>query len=180
MDTLNNMTETVKSKLEWYKNYLEGYFKDFTELVQDKNAWNYFKSLNIDYKKTYLVFCTDYERLRQFATFYLVLKYARFQTVNMYDFASDLCDNREDLFEKEVMILFNHKHEINLGNTENWLLTTILNKVATRNREGYRTLLLTERRLPTMEKSGEFNCIDLNLSNIPIKIKKDKPEDRRD
>ena len=172
------MAETVKSKLEWYKNYLEGYFKDFTELMQDKDAWEYFKSLNIDYKKTYLVFCTDYERLRQFATFYLVLKYARFQTVNMYEFASDLCDNSEDLFEKEVMLLFNHKHEINVGNTENWLLTTILNKVATRNREGYRTLVLTERRLPTFENSGEFNLLDLKVGSKILQVQ--TVVDRRD
>lgn len=173
------MAETIKDKLEWYKSYLEGYFKDFKYLLQDKEAWNHFKYLKIDYKQTYLVFSTDYNRLRQFATFYLLLKYARFQTVNMYDFASDLTDNKDDLFEKEVMILFNHKHEINLGNTENWLLTTILNKTATRNREGYRTLLLTERRLPTMENSGEFKCIDLSDMK-PILVINKEDNQRRD
>lgn len=170
----------LKSKLEWYKSYLEGYYKDFLNLIKDKESVEYFKSLNIDYKKTYLIYCTNYLRLRQFATFYLILKYARFQTVNMYDFASDLCDNREDLFEKEVMILFNHKHEVNVGNTENWLLTTILNKVATRNREGYRTLLLTERKLKSLEDSGEFEVIELSHGKVTYSTNNSDIVSRRD
>ena len=172
------MNSTPKEKLQWYKNYLDSYFKDFIELIQDKETMDYFKSLKVDYKSTYLVFCSDYNRLRQFATYYLIQKYARFQTVNMYEFASDLCDNSEDLFEKEVMLLFNHKHEINVGNTENWLLTTILNKVATRNREGYRTLVLTERRLPTFENSGEFNLLDLKVGSKILQVQ--TVVDRRD
>ena len=174
------MANEQQDKLLWYKNYLEGYFKDFKLLLKDKECLEYFKSLNIYNKFSYLVFSENFQTLRKFATFYLILKYVRFQTVNMYDFASDICDNKDELFEKEVMILFNHRHILDVGNTENWLLSTILNKVATRNREGYRTLVLTERRLPTFEKSGEFNFIELRGVSSPIQVTSNVDDGRRD
>ena len=180
------MEKSVKNKLNWYKNYLEDYFVDFCELIKDTELLNYFESLGVNYKETYLVSCSDYKTLRKFTVFYLILKYARYQSYSMYDYASDLCNNTSELFDKEVVILYNHKHDSNLGNTENWLLTTVLNKVAVRNRDKQRTLLLTERRLPTLENSGEFVCIELSkvsnkvlVTNTDISGKSKEPT-RRD
>jgi hypothetical protein len=54
---------------------------------------------------------------------------------------------------------------------EDWLVETVLNKVANRNRDGLTTVILSEINMPTLESSGEL--VVINLSGAVVSNRKE-------
>lgn len=159
------MDEAIKKELKWYAGYMgKRYFRHFIGLLARPEMFKEFVDKKVDKSRTTLVYCTDGDKLNKFIAFFLSLKHRNHLTESMYDFASSISNRDEDYFEKELTILYNHKHENLLGNTENWMIGTVLNKVATRNRDEKITLVATERPLKQLEESGEFQCVSLESS----------------
>lgn len=71
----------------------------------------------------------------------------------------------DDLFiagaEKELVFLYLHGESSGWGNTDNWIASTTLDKVANRKRKGYKTVILSERDFPLLEVSKELKVINL-------------------
>ena len=160
-----------KNKLTWYKNYLEEYYKILKQITKKELA--NFKGLNINSSKSYFVLSEDELLLKKFACFYLMSKTVNFNSYMMYDFASGICNPSEEMIESDVIVLYCHKHVYDIGKTEDWMGKTILCKIASRNRRGDRTILLTERDLPSLRNSGEFEVITLSSSTFENSTGKD-------
>ncbi len=67
----------------------------------------------------------------------------------------------EDLGADEVLFLYAHKNDRDIGKTEEWLSKTIINDIANRNRKGYVTIILSERDLEAIKSCGELVTINL-------------------
>ena len=137
-----------------------------------KNTLKLFLSKRIQLGKSYIVRGTP-EILKQFKAFYLVscnkgTTRFKFGSYMMSEYASTLTngDPNGDLVVDELLFLYAHKNDIDLGNSETWLAKTIVNSVANRNRKGYATVLLTERDLPLIKQSGELEYINLTTKAI--------------
>jgi len=149
----------------------------------DKNTLKFFLSKKIKLGVSYIIKGSP-EKLKQFKAFYLALcnkgatrlKYGSYM---ISEYASELTNPElaGDLVVDELMFLYSHKNDIDLGNSETWLAKTIINFVANRNRKGYTTIILTERNLPMIKDSNELNYISLkdlcNANNIKNTITKD-------
>ena len=88
------------------------------------------------------------------------------------DYASELTTGTKDDYglnvDQDLIFLYIHKHSIStLGRSETWLTETVLNKVASRNRDGLITVILSEIRVPLLEDSAEIEVI--NLSEVVTK-----------
>ena len=137
-----------------------------------KSTLKLFLSKRIQLGKSYIVRGTP-EILKQFKAFYLVscnkgtIRF-KFGSYMMSEYASTLTngDPNGDLVVDELLFLYAHKNDIDLGNSETWLAKTIVNSVANRNRKGYATVLLTERDLPLIKQSGELEYINLATQAI--------------
>ena len=105
--------------------------------------------------------------LNQFRAFYLAnstkgkerLKYG---SKMIYEYAELLSTpgGKDDIGVDEVLFIYAHKDNIDIGNTDNWLNKTILNEVAHRNLKGYVTIILSERSIEFLEKSGQFTVLN--------------------
>ena len=80
----------------------------------------------------------DYKILNQFRAYYLAnsakgkerLKYG---SKMISEYASILSsDNKDDLGVDEVLFIYAHKDNVDIGNTDNWLNQTILNEIVNR------------------------------------------------
>ena len=70
--------------------------------------------------------------------------------------------------DQDLIFLYIHEYSVSeLGRSEAWLTGTILNKVASRNRDGLVTLILSEVKIPSLAGSPELEVI--NLSEVANK-----------
>lgn len=136
-----------------------------------------FQKFPIDLNKSYIVFGTP-ELLRKFKAFFLtrcVKKRPSYSQFSMYEYASALSSATKDEYglniDIELIFLYRHTHTFSFGNSEVWLLETVLNKIADRNREGLSTVILTETRMEYLEESGELIFINLS-GNIALDERK--------
>lgn len=152
-----------------------------------ENELKLFQKIPIDVSKSYIVF-GNLSTLSKFRAFYLtrcIKKRPLYSQYSMYEYASELSSSSKDEYglnvDQDLIFLYRHEHAFSLGNSETWLVETILNKVADRNRDGLVTIILSEMRMPALEESGELEFINLSgkitaqaVSNILKSSKKDQ------
>jgi hypothetical protein len=133
-----------------------------------------FQKEPIDLTKSYIVYGNK-DLLNKFKAFYLTrcLKTRPlYMQCYVTDYASELTSSTKDEYglnvDQDLIFLYIHKHSIStLGKSETWLTETILNKVASRNRDGLITIILSEIRVPLLEDTTEIEVI--NLSEVIVK-----------
>lgn len=157
----------------------------FARLYLGQSNWEYmqntsdgelqlFKKFPINLKQSYIVYGNK-DLLNKFKAFYLTrcLKSRPLYTqCFITDYANELTSGTKDDYglnvDQDLVFLYIHKHSVStLGRSETWLTETILNKVASRNRDGLVTLILSEVKVPSMEDSSEIEVI--NLSEVHVK-----------
>lgn len=136
--------------------------------------WEDFKSKNIDTKKSYFVKGSR-PKLKKFEAYFLFLcAYAKplYKKYLFEEYARILsAPVTEDLNEdeigidRELVILHIHDVQMGIGNTTGFYTVTVLNKIANRNRQGNKTLVLSERDFPVFQNTTELNYIDLGGSS---------------
>lgn len=90
-------------------------------------------------------------------------------TFMLKEYIEGLTENRDDddMFymsaDKELIFLYIHGECSGWGNTDNWIATTTIDKVANRRRKGLKTVILSERDFPLLEGSKEFKGSVINL-----------------
>ncbi len=150
-----------------YDIYLEDYDKHRknTSLEEVK----YFKSLQLDTTKSYLIQSTNEDMMNKLVTYYLVKNndLKSFETHAAFDFVIQ----QQDKYgcASDILILYYHINTIDYTEkSSNWVTKTLLNTITGRNRSGRTTIVLTEKALPNLESSNEL--IHLKLPNILPKI----------
>ena len=132
-----------------------------------------FQKYPVDLNKSYIVYGTR-DLLNKFKAFYLT---RCLKTRPLYmqcfvtDYANELTTGTKDEYglnvDQDLVFLYIHKHSIStLGRSETWLTETILNKVASRNRDGLVTIILSEIKAPSLEDTVELGVI--NLSEVIV------------
>lgn len=141
--------------------------KAFTE-----EDWNYFRGLNIDLNKSYFVRGSR-ETLKKFEAFYLSRcvyvkpSYAHYiLSEYIAHVGSVIAVQEEELSftEKDLLFLYVHDNLIGTGNSEAWVFTAALNKIAIRNRFGLSTIVLSERNVSMLDSSSELISVKLKGS----------------
>lgn len=154
-------------------------------LYLGKNNWSYiaktteaekalFQQQNIDLSKSYIVY-GNRDLLLKFKTFYLtrcIKTKPLYMQCYIDEYASALSSNTKDDYglniDQDLVFLYIHEYSISeLGRSEAWLTGAILNKVASRNRDGLVTIILSEVKIPSLATSSELNVI--NLSEVIVK-----------
>lgn len=127
-----------------------------------------FRKTPIDLNKSYLVLGTE-DLLKKYRAFFLtrcIKKRPLYAQYSMYDYATELSSAVKDdgglNVDMDLIFLYRHKHQLTIGKSEDWLVETILNKVANRNRDGLVTVILSELRMPILEECGELEVINLS------------------
>lgn len=161
----------------------------FTRLYLGASNWEYlkktsqeelalFKDKPIDVNKSYLVYGNQ-NLLNKFKAFYLtrcLKKRPIYEQYQMYDYANELCSTTRDEYginlDLDLLFLYRHNHPLTIGRSEGWLIETVLNKVASRNREGLVTVILSEVKMEDLNKCGEFEVI--NLSGVQVAQNKEE------
>lgn len=87
-------------------------------------------------------------------------------TFMLKEYIEGITENNDDeLFvagsEKELVFLYLHGEVSGWGNTDNWIASTTIDKVANRKRRGLKTVILSERDFPLLEETKELKVIDL-------------------
>ena len=163
----------------------------FIRLYLGQTNWEYAKKTSDDdlklfqkYSKdiekldrSYLVLGTE-ELLKKFKAFFLtrcIKKRPLYAQYSMYDYATELSSVTKDdgglNVDMDLVFLYRHKHQMVTDKAEDWLVETVLNKVANRNRDGLVTVILSEISMPTLETSGELEVV--NLSGVAMSNRKE-------
>ena len=151
----------------------------FTRLYLGQANWEYlkktseaeltlFQKQNVSLKDSYIIYGNK-DLLNKFKAFYLT---RCLKTRPLYmqcfidDYAGSLMMNTKDEYglnvDQDLIFLYIHEYSVSdLGRSEAWLTQTILNKVASRNREGLITIILSEVKVPSLAASSELSVIDL-------------------
>ena len=149
-------------------------------LYLGKSNWDYiakttesekalFQGQNLDLTKSYIVYGSR-DLLLKFKTFYLT---RCIKTKPLYmqcfidEYASALTYGTKDEYglniDQDLVFLYIHEYSVSeVGRSEAWLTGAILNKVASRNREGLVTIILSEVQVPSLAKSPELEIINLS------------------
>lgn len=160
------MTDNLEL-FEFIKVYLgDDNWKNLKKITSEELSL--FSSFTLDINKSYIVFGSE-DLLNKFKAFYLtrcVKKRPLYSQYFILEYAEALSGATKDEFglniDRDLIFIYRHKHMQTLGNSETWLLETILNKVAERNRDGLVTIILSEQRMPFLEKCGELSSINLS------------------
>ena len=140
------------------------------ELIKktSENELKLFQKTPINLDKSYLVLGTE-DLLKKYRAFFLtrcIKKRPLYAQYSMYDYATELSSGVKDdgglNVDMDLVFLYRHKHQLTIGKSEDWLLETILNKVANRNRDGLVTVILSELRMPLLEECGELEVVNLS------------------
>lgn len=125
-----------------------------------------FIKANIELGTSYIV-KGEPKILNQFKAYYLAnsakgkerLKHG---TRMISEYANLLCsdESKEDIGVDDVLFIYAHKDNIDIGRTNEWLNQTILNDVVNRKLKGYVTIILSERPIDFLEKSGQLKVIN--------------------
>ena len=152
-----------------------------TEILDNfkKEDWDYFDHLKIDTKVSYFVKGSK-EKLKKFEAYFLFLcAYNKplYKNYLIADYAkiisspADSEDEDEVGIDRELVILYMHNVQMGVGNTVGWIITTVLNKVANRNRQRMTTLILSERDFVPFQDSEELKAINLGGATSVIEAK---------
>lgn len=133
-----------------------------------------FQRQSLDLKKSYIVY-GNRDLLLKFKTFYLtrcIKSKPLYMQCYIDEYASALTSNTKDEYglniDQDLIFLYIHEYSVSeLGRSEAWLTGAILNKVASRNRDGLVTIILSEVKIPSLATSPELEVI--NLSDVVIK-----------
>lgn len=105
--------------------------------------------------------------LMKFKAFYLtrcVKKKSLYTQCSIYDYAEGFSTADNDEFglsvSKDLLFLYMHCHITDLGRSRQWLTSTVINKIADRNRIGLVTVLLSEISVSEFETCGEMKVVD--------------------
>lgn len=114
--------------------------------------------------------------LNQFRAYYIAnsakgkerLKYG---SKMISEYASMLAspDSRDDIGVDEVLFIYAHKDNVDIGNTDNWLNQTILNEIVNRKIKGYTTIILSERPIPYLEGSDQLKVLNFGMKAYKLK-----------
>jgi hypothetical protein len=133
-----------------------------------------FQKQNLDMSKSYIVY-GNRDLLLKFKTFYLtrcIKSKPLYMQCYVDEYASALTSSTKDEYglniDQDLIFLYIHEYSVSkLGRSEAWLTETILNKVASRNRDGLITIILSEVKVQPLSESPELEVI--NLSGVVIK-----------
>ena len=128
----------------------------------------------LDLTKSYIVY-GNRDILLKFKTFYLtrcIKTKPLYMQCYIDEYASALMSTTKDEYglniDQDLVFLYIHEYSVSdLGRSEAWLTGTILNKVASRNRDGLVTIILSEVKIPSLAESPELAII--NLSEVTVK-----------
>lgn len=137
-----------------------------------------FKSFKIDVTKSYLVKGSEnlLWKFKAFFTAHCAYERLSYATFMLKEYASLLQNSSTDeaflaSSERELLFLYLHSGQSGVGNTEEWMCSTILDRVANRNRKGLITIILSERNIPLLEKAkSEFDVINLGGASVIKKL----------
>lgn len=125
-----------------------------------------FQDTNVDIESSYFVKGNELI-LKKFKAFYLtrcLKKRPLYTQCSIYDYADGLSSADKDEFglnvSKDLLFLYMHCHMTDLGRSRQWLTSTVVNKVADRNRIGLVTVILSEVNVPEFEDCGELKVVD--------------------
>ena len=140
--------------------------------------WEKLKNLEVSPTKSYFIKGSR-SSLKKFEAYFLFLCAYNKPLYHKYlitEYAERLSkpatDALDDLIgvDKELIILYMHNVQVGVGNSVNWLVTTVLNKVANRNREGNVTIILSERDFIPFQDSKELINIDLGGATRSVQV----------
>ena len=162
--------------------------RDYTKQVRlylGKSNWEYigkttpaehalFQKQELDLTKSYIIY-GNRDLLLKFKAFYLtrcIKSKPLYMQCYVDEYASALMSNTKDDYglniDQDLIFLYIHEYSVSkLGRSEAWLTETILNKVASRNRDGLVTIVLSEVKVQPLTESPELEVI--NLSKVIIK-----------
>ena len=126
-----------------------------------------FQKQLIDLEQSYIVY-GGRNLLLKFKAFYLtrcIKEKPLYMQCYIDEYAIALSSSTKDDYglniDQDLIFLYIHEYSVSdLGRSEAWLTETILNKVASRNRDGLRTIILSEVRVPSLACSAELKVID--------------------
>lgn len=166
-NTIQKRPVTKKDVSDSIKEYLgEDNLKILKSISQEE--YNLFKSFQISPAQSYFVKGTS-DKLKKFQAYFVALcsqKRYSYSTFMMMDYVSGLSERTDDLTflmgaDKELLFLYLHKESAGIGNTDNWMGTSALDKIANRNRKNLVTMVLSERDFYILERSDELKNINL-------------------
>ena len=125
--------------------------------------------LNLNLKKSYIVYGNK-DILSKFKAHYLAINVKSHCTYGQYyvdEYVNSITSPTKDDYglniDQDLVFIYVHEYSIStIGNTELWITGVILNKVANRNRSGLVTIILSEARIPLLDKSSELEVINLS------------------
>ena len=149
---------------------IDDYLGENKELIKSltKEDYKTLRSLNIDSTKSYFV-KGDQKKLLKFMAYFIlkgVLERPSYSKVMLKEYVEGTLDRSDELSsilgtERQLLFLYLHRETSGIGNTDAWIAATSLDKIATRNRKGLVTVVLSERDFPTLEKSEELISVNL-------------------
>ena len=133
-----------------------------------------FKKNPIDLTKSYIVY-GNRELLLKFKSFYLtrcIKSKPLYMQCYIDEYATALTSSTKDEYglniDQDLIFLYIHEYSVSkIGRSEAWLTEAILNKVASRNRDGLVTIILSEVKVQPLAESPELEVI--NLSGVVIR-----------
>lgn len=158
--------EDINQEIDDYLGENKGVIQSFT-----KADYKLFKSLRVDVTKSYFVKGTQ-EKLKKFMAYFVlkgVLDRPSYSMVMLKEYVEGTIDRSDELSsllgtERQLLFLYLHGETSGLGNTDAWIATTSLDKIATRNRKNLVTVVLSERDFSILENSQEL--ITVNLGGV--------------
>jgi hypothetical protein len=153
------------------RNSIKEYLGDYANILRDITLEEYEAFTNIFpkvNKGAYFVKGTE-ELLRKFKAYFIakcVMQRYDYASIMLRDYIEGITNhNDNELFvagvSKELLFLYLHGEISGIGNTDNWLGSTTLDRMVNRKREGLITVLLSERSFPIIENSKEIIVFNL-------------------
>ena len=145
----------------------------------NKEDWDYFDHLKINTKESYFIKGSQ-EKLKKFEAYFLFLcayskpLYKNYLVADYANILSSPVDSEaidEVGIDRELVILYMHNVQMGVGNTVGWIVTTVLNKIANRNRQNMITLILSERDFVPFQDSQELKTINLGGATHLAEVK---------
>lgn len=150
---------------------IESYLgEDNLKLIKSltKEELTKFKNYKISPNQSYFV-KGNKEKLDKFMAYFLtkcVYNRPSYMKIMLKEYVEGYLDRHDEgTFllgaDKQLLFLYLHKEVSGIGNTDAWIGTSTLDKVANRNRKGLITVILSERAFDILEESSEFKVIQL-------------------
>ena len=142
-----------------------------------------FKSFNLEPSNSSYYVKGNRESLLKFKAFFIALcAYERYSysTFMLKDYIEGLAEKNDDLSflagaERELLFLYLHGESSGTGNSEVWLASATVDKIANRKRNGLVTVVLSERNFPIIEASEDLEVI--NLTTVKVSKSRNMADD---